>query len=136
MTGIRSHLMQPLIACWASGLPVLASAASTDPSVSIRMEIVNNFPVLEVAIVNQWRCWIGLNVSHSMAGMLFGLVYGYLAVAHASLLFGSPYLLAVGLLLVGGLFAVAKAYWFSSPLIGTGIALACCVASIIVAPAS
>ncbi len=80
---------------------------------------------------SMWRCWVGLNVSHSMAGMLFGLVYGFLAIAHGSLLFGSPYLLVVGALLVGGLVVLAKAYWFSSPLIGTSIALACYVASII-----
>src|SRR5262245_53193639 len=28
-----------------------------------------------------WRAWIGFNASHSMAGMLFGLVFAYLAAA-------------------------------------------------------
>ena len=52
---------------------------------------------------------------------------------HGGLLFSSPYLLAVGLLTVGGLFVVGKVYWFSAPFIGIGISLACYVASVIVA---
>ncbi len=63
--------------------------------------------------------------------MFYGLIYGFLAVAHSSLLFSSPYLLVVGLLMVGGFVALAKAYWFSIPFAGTGISLACYVASII-----
>lgn len=81
---------------------------------------------------NMWRCWVGFNASHSMGLMLYGLIYGFLAIAHSSLLFSSPYLLVVGLLIVGGFFALAKAYWFSIPFVGTGISLACYVASIIV----
>ncbi len=81
---------------------------------------------------NMWRCWVGFNASHSMGAMLYGLIYGFLAIAHSSLLFSSPYLLVVGLLTVGGFFALSKAYWFSIPFVGTGISLAFYVASIIV----
>src|SRR5258708_3507475 len=49
-----------------------------------------------------WKVWIGFNASHSFGGMLFGLVYGYLALAHGAMLFHSAFLLAVGLLLLGG----------------------------------
>ncbi|MCI4569490.1 hypothetical protein [Lysobacter sp. CFH 32150] len=80
-----------------------------------------------------WRCWVGFNISHSMAAMLFGLIYGFLAIAHGSLLFSSPYLLVVGLLTVGGLFVVGKVYWFSTPFIGIGISFACYLASVIAA---
>ena len=80
-----------------------------------------------------WSFWIGFNISHSMAAMLFGLIYAFLAIAHGSLLFSSPYLLVVGLLTVGGLFVVGKVYWFSAPFIGIGISLVCYVASVIVA---
>ena len=79
-----------------------------------------------------WRCWIGFNASHSLGAMLYGLIYGFLAIAHRSLLFSSPYLLVVGLIMVAGFFALAKAFWFSIPFVGTGISLACYVASIIV----
>ena len=80
-----------------------------------------------------WGFWMGFNITHSMAAMLFGLIYGFLALAHSSLLFSSAYLLAVGLLTVGGFFVTAKVYWFNAPLIGAGISLACYVASIIAA---
>jgi hypothetical protein len=82
-----------------------------------------------------WRCWVGFNASHSMGAILFGLVYGFLALAHGSLLFTSPFLLVVGLLMVGGFFALGKAYWFSIPFISAGISLACYLASVITAMA-
>jgi hypothetical protein len=44
-----------------------------------------------------WRCWVGFNVSHSMGLILFGLVFGFLALAHGQLLFHSAFLLVVGL---------------------------------------
>lgn len=80
-----------------------------------------------------WGFWVGFNITHSMAAMLFGLVYGFLALAHSSFLFSSAYLLIVGLLTVSGFFVTARVYWFSTPIIGTGISLACYVASIIAA---
>lgn len=101
-----------------------------DHALQIRMSEVS--PVISKD-TTMWRCWIGFNASHSVAAMLFGLVYGFLAIAHYSLLFSSPYLLIVGLLTVGGFFVLGKLYWFSAPFIGIGISLACYVASIIVA---
>ena len=80
-----------------------------------------------------WSLWIGFNISHSMAAMLFGLIYGFLAISQGSLLFSSPYLLVICLLTVGGLFVVGKVYWFRAPFIGIGISLACYVASVVVA---
>src|SRR5579862_8517549 len=65
-----------------------------------------------------WRCWIGFNASHSMGLILFGLVFGFLAVAHAKLLFRSPFLLGVGLAMLGGLVVLCKVYFFNAPLIG------------------
>jgi hypothetical protein len=44
-----------------------------------------------------WRCWVGFNASHSIGLILFGLVFGFLALAHGQLLFQSPFLLVVGL---------------------------------------
>src|ERR1700687_5615198 len=43
-----------------------------------------------------WRAWMGFNASHSMGLILFGLVFGFLALAHGQLLFQSPFLLVVG----------------------------------------
>jgi hypothetical protein len=40
------------------------------------------------------------------------------------------FLLVVGLAMLGGLVVLGKVYWFSAPLTGICISLACCVASI------
>ena len=48
-----------------------------------------------------WKTWIGFNASHSCGAMLFGLVYGYLALADPTALFGSRFLLTIGLVLKG-----------------------------------
>ena len=80
-----------------------------------------------------WNFWVGFNISHSMAAILFGLIYGFLAIAHGSLLFSSPYLLIVGFLTLAGLFVVGKVYWFRAPFVGIGISLACYVAGVIAA---
>jgi len=77
-----------------------------------------------------WRAWVGFNASHSMGAILFGLIYGFLAIAHSPLLFQSPFLLIVGLAMLGGFFALGKVYWFSVPFTGISISLVCYVASI------
>ena len=77
-----------------------------------------------------WRCWVGFNASHSMGLILFGLIFGFLAVAHAKLLFQSPFLLVVGLAMLAGLVVLCRIYFFSAPLTGISIALACYIASI------
>lgn len=101
-----------------------------DPALQVRMNEVSPVITKESTM---WRFWMGFNVSHSMAALLFGLVYGFLAIAHGGLLFSSPYLLAVGLLMVGGLFVVGKVYWFSAPVLGIGISLASYAVSVIAA---
>jgi hypothetical protein len=78
-----------------------------------------------------WRVWIGVNSTHSMYLILFGLIYGYLAIAHDELLFRSPFLAVVGFIMLAGLFAICKAYFFSVPFTAVGIALTCFIASII-----
>jgi len=77
-----------------------------------------------------WRCWVGFNASRSMGLILFGLVFGFLALAHGQLLFQSPFLLIVGLAMLGGLVVLSKVYFFSVPLVGVSISLACYVVSI------
>jgi len=62
-----------------------------------------------------WKAWIGFNASHSAGALLFGAVYGYLALAHGAFLLGSPFLLALGALLLAGYIALGKLYWFSVP---------------------
>jgi len=80
-----------------------------------------------------WRAWIGFNASHSMGAILFGLIYAFLALAHPQLLFGSAYLLAVGLALLLGYLALGKLYWFRVPFAGISIALLCYAGSVVLA---
>jgi hypothetical protein len=65
-----------------------------------------------------WKAWVGFNASHSFGAILFGVVYEYLALVRPDFLFGSPFLLAVGLVLLGGYAFLARRYWFSVPLRG------------------
>ncbi len=57
-------------------------------------------------------------------------------IVHSPLLFQSPFLLIVGLAMLGGLFALARVCWFGVPFTGIGISLACYVASIAASRAS
>ena len=99
-----------------------------DPALQVSMSHIS--PVI-TSETTMWQTWIGLNASHSMGAILFGLIYGFLAIAHSQLLFKSPFLLIVGLAMLGGFFALGKIYWFSVPLTGISISLACYVASIV-----
>jgi hypothetical protein len=70
-----------------------------------------------------------------MAAILFGLVFGYLVIAHPAVLFGSVYLQLVGLLMLVGLFILGWLYWFRVPFVGISAALVCYVAALLVARA-
>jgi hypothetical protein len=70
-----------------------------------------------------------------MSAILFGLVYGYLAVVQPGVLYGSFFLQAVGFLTLLSFVFLAWIYWFSVPLIGVSLALLCYVASILLARA-
>jgi hypothetical protein len=65
-----------------------------------------------------WKAWIGFNASHSYGLLLFGAVYGYLALAHREFLFHSVFLLALGLILLFGYVFLAQRYFFRIPLRG------------------
>ena len=69
-----------------------------------------------------WKAWVGFNASHSYSLILFGAVYGYLAVAHSDFLFQSVFLLSVGLILLFGYVFLAQRYFFRIPLWGVLLA--------------
>ena len=98
-----------------------------DPALQISMSQIAPVITKETTM---WRCWVGFNASHSMGLILFGLVFGFLALAHGQLLFQSPFLLVVGLAMLSGLIVLCKVYFFRAPLTGVCISLTCYVASI------
>ena len=63
-----------------------------------------------------WKAWIGFNASHSMGAILFGVIFGYLALQQPMLLFHSYFLGFTGLIVLGAYLVMAKLYWFTRPL--------------------
>jgi len=100
-----------------------------DAALEARMKEVS--PVL-TRQTTMWKAWVGFNASHSYGAILFGLVYGYLAVAHGSFLFQSPFLLVVGLCLLAGYVFLGKVYWFSVPFRGIVLSTVLYVASLVI----
>jgi hypothetical protein len=98
-----------------------------DPALQVSMSQVSPVITNETTM---WRTWVGLNASHSMGIILFGLIYGFLAITHSRFLLQSPFLLIVGLAMLGAFVVLGKVYWFSTPFTGVSIALVCYVASI------
>lgn len=70
-----------------------------------------------------WRAQTGFHASHSMGAMMFGLIYGYLALRHSAFLFETHFLTGLGISILLIYLFLARYYWFFVPLIG--IALAC-----------
>ena len=79
-----------------------------DPALQISLSQIA--PVITKQ-TTMWRCWLGFNASHSMGLILFGLVFGFLALAHDDLLFQSPFLFVVGLAVLGRLVVLCKVYF-------------------------
>ena len=86
-----------------------------DAGLQERMSVVS--PVISRE-TTMWDAWVGFNASHSFGAILFGVVYGYLSLTHPEFLFGSAFLLIVGLVLLVGYAFLARRYWFSIPLRG------------------
>ena len=70
-----------------------------------------------------WKAWIGFNASHSLGAILFGAIFGYLALEQPMLLFHSYFLGFTGLIVLGAYLVMAKLYWFIRPLQGISLAL-------------
>ncbi len=100
-----------------------------DAALQTSMKLVS--PVITKE-TNMWKSWIGFNASHSLGAILFGLIYGYLALLHPAFLFESYFLLIVGWGLLASFVVLGKLYWFSIPFRGISIAFACYCAALIV----
>lgn len=100
-----------------------------DPDLTARMMDVS--PVITPE-TTMWRAWVGFNATHSFGLILFGALYGYLAIRHSTLLFQSWFLLALGFALLLGYVVVAKLYFFSTPFRGVVVAAALYLLGIVV----
>ena len=77
-----------------------------------------------------WRAGLGFHASHSLGAILFGLMFGYLAMLHPTVLFESNVLLALGFAYLAAMTALAKLYWFSVPFRGVALSLVLYVAGV------
>jgi hypothetical protein len=91
-----------------------------DPELISRMMTVS--PVI-TSETTMWRAWIGFNATHSFGLILFGALFGYLAMRHSAFLFQSWFLLALGFALLLSYAAVAKVYFFTAPFRGVVLAM-------------
>jgi hypothetical protein len=80
-----------------------------------------------------WKAWIGFNASHSLGAILFGAVFGYLALKQPMLLFHSYFLGFTGLIALGAYLTLARLYWFSRPLQCIALAFLCYVTGFLLA---
>jgi len=70
-----------------------------------------------------WQAWICFNATHSLGALLFGLVFGYLALAAPAFFFQSYFMVALGALtLVSYAFLVGRT-GFSTPFRGILISM-------------
>jgi hypothetical protein len=103
-----------------------------DPELWAKLQQVSPVITRETTM---WRAWVGFNASHSYGALLFGSVYGYLALMHSAFLFQSWFLLGLGLLLLLGYAFLGQRYWFSVPFRGILLATTLYAAALVIAAA-
>jgi hypothetical protein len=90
-----------------------------DPELTAKMMTVSPVITGETTV---WRAWIGFNATHSLGLILFGAIFGYLAMRHSAFLFHSWFLLALGFALLLSYAVIAKLYFFTAPFRGVALA--------------
>ena len=98
-----------------------------DPSLQVSMSLTTPVITKETTM---WRCWVGFNATHSLGLILFGLVFGYLALAQPRVVFESGFLLTTGMATLAALVVLCRMYFFNAPLLGISIASICYVISV------
>jgi hypothetical protein len=98
-----------------------------DPSLQISMSLTTPVITKETTM---WRCWVGFNATHSIGLILFGLVFGYLALAQPRVVFESWFLLTTGMATLAALAVLCRMHFFNAPLLGISIASICYVISV------
>lgn len=99
-----------------------------DPAVAAAMKATTPVITRETTV---WRATLGFNATHSMGLMLFGLIYGYLALAQPVMLWQSGFLLALGLVTLIAYLVLAKLYFFSMPFRGIALATILYIAGLV-----
>ena len=77
--------------------------------------------------VNLWQAWLGFNLTHSLGIILFGGAFLYIGIFHSVLFSQSPFLQGCSILVSAAYLVISLKFFFSTPAIGLGIAMACFV---------
>ena len=79
-----------------------------------------------------WRAWVGFNFSHSLGLLVFGGIFGGLALYDFRLVAGSA-VLQVAAVVVAGIYALlAVRFWFPVPAVATALGAMTFLASAVV----
>ena len=122
-----------IVALGAIHLVYTFTGTKLNPRDSVLHAAMRNVSPVLTRETTMWNAWVGFNASHSMGALMFGLVYGYLALFHGLLLFGSPFLQGVGLTMLVGLAILGRLYWFTVPFRCICLALMLYLAAVAVA---
>jgi len=93
-----------------------------DAATAAAMKATN--PVL-TRRANFWEGWIGFNATHGLGMLLFAATYLVLAFSHMSWLRDSPTLTWLSVAGSATYLAIARRYFFRTPIIGAAVATAC-----------
>ena len=91
----------------------------TDGQLEIAMK---RTPMVISRQTTMWNAWIGFHFSHSIALILFGLMYGYLVLFRWEVLHRSCFLAILGLLFLLVYVALARVFWFKAPFLWVSMA--------------
>ena len=90
-------------------------------------------PMRISAQATMWNAWLGFNFSHSLGLILFGLVFGYLAIGRWEVFDRSYFLMIVGFLVLLTYVALARVFWFRAPFMLASCAMLLYVAGLVCA---
>jgi hypothetical protein len=74
---------------------------------------------------NLWRAWLGFNLSHSLGLVMFGGTFGVIGLFYFSAFVNILLLQGCALFISVIYLVLSLKFWFSSPAMGSGMALAC-----------
>jgi hypothetical protein len=83
----------------------------TDGQLEIAMK---HTPMVISRQTTMWNAWIGFHFSHSIALILFGLMYGYLVICRWEVLRRSYFLAILGLVFLLAYVVLARVFWFKA----------------------
>lgn len=91
-----------------------------DPVLEARMKQVAPG---ETGDTTMWNCWIAFNAAAGLGFMLFGVLYGYLAIVQFPVLLQAKVLLLVGAVFLLSMLVVVKRYLFRKAVVVFGVCL-------------